>query len=114
MVATLPAFDYAWLPSIRGRTRRVYMDTEWVYKVARNVEGAISNVREAKHYQFNKSHPDKMFIPLAECYLLDDGALKMRRVEECDLPWDELPDWVGYVDCAQVGYVEGELVAFNL
>lgn len=115
MTATLrPAFDYSRLPSERGRTRIVHIDAEWVYKVPTSDEGAIANWREARLWEHNASRPDDVYVRIAECYMLADGALMMRRVEPCFDSYDEMPDWVGAVDCAQVGYVDGELVAYDL
>jgi hypothetical protein len=104
---------------------------EWVYKVARTGGwcnekwGLEQNALEASIYQDMVDGVD-VRVPVAECYLLPDGVLKMRRVKTLydlkkpsDVPREEyfameLPEWVCYVDCDQVGYLEGELVAYDV
>jgi hypothetical protein len=83
----------------------------------------LDAVRGAKRYES---------VPIAECYLLSDGVLMMERVRpvynlnaqegadqltraELDKLGYRPPDWVGMVDCEQVGYTtKGELVAYDL
>lgn len=103
--------NYTSLPKEIGRTRTVYLDADWVYKVPRNSEGYLANYLEARHYA---KQTTATYIPIAECYLIENDVLKMRRAQACFDDYDSLPDWVGAVDCAQVGYVDGRLVAYDL
>ena len=100
-------------PIGRGRHRVVFADgDDWVIKVPCTEDGMLDNVREARH--------DDPGIPLASCELLDDHPdgvplLRMRRIREVVLPHSQQPEWVGFVDCGQVGYLpDGTLVAFDL
>ena len=97
------------LPCLEARTRKVYLGKDWVYKVATNDEGFFANGIEAAHYK--KGSP---YIPIAECYLIDE-VLKMRRVTPADILGDHMPEWTLSVDCQQVGYDhQGKLVAYDL
>jgi hypothetical protein len=94
-------------------TRSVYLDDRGrrVFKVPVNMAGIDANYREDGH-----TDPD---IPLASCRLVDPEAefpvLEMEWVRSITVKYDELPDWVGWVDCGQVGYTDdGRLVAFDL
>ena len=99
-----------------GTNRIVFCAEENVIKVPYSQEGVLANGREAGWKNAG--------IPLAEAELFqldpDDGVwlLRMERIDpltgtarnEADLP-----DWVGFVDCGQVGYNRaGELVAYDL
>lgn len=107
---------------IEGRTRSVYLmdDGKRVVKVPVDEDGLDANYREAN---WSEKTGKTGFIPIAdaaiETWRNADGTeldvLVMERVEEAFLPYKDQPDWVGYVDCAQVGYdSEGRLVAFDL
>jgi len=123
--------DYLDWPCNTGGTRRAYIGEEWVYKVPRSDGwcnprwGLEQNELEASIYQ-DMVDGVEVRVPVAECYLLPDGVLKMRRVHTvnnivgvADTPREEylemhLPTWVNYVDSDQVGYLEGELVAYDV
>jgi hypothetical protein len=105
---------YEGLDKLSGRTRDVYVDGDWVYKVPRTVDGYLANQTEAQHYQFNLEHPDEVYIPIAPCELTPKGILRMRRVEPFSDLLCKLPGWVLSVDCAQVGYLGDQLVAYDL
>lgn len=103
------------LPSVYGGCRRVYLGEEWVWKVGLNNEGWLANQIEADWYAANVARPDLVEIPIAECLLLSDGVLQMRRVHRvAELPLEDRPGWVDYVDCGQVGFLDGALVAYDL
>lgn len=120
-------------PSWSGGTRRTYVGEKWVYKRPRNKYGVEQNELEADLYQFGSSDSRRgsylpKDIPVAECYLLDDGTLMMERVKKiydlhgnADLTWGDLPrelqraEWVDRVDSGQVGVNrDGKLVAFDV
>jgi hypothetical protein len=97
-----------------GRTRAVFARNEgWVVKVPLDDEGLAGNGHEA-----NWSAHD--LIPLAECHLVEDSTggiqvLHMRRVEPEHISYADGPDWLGLVDCGQVGRDrDGRLVAYDL
>lgn len=102
-----------------GRTRAVFDRGDgYVIKVPINGEGYFSNSREVNGYQM-----EDPYIPVAECWHQDDYSITpkgvptliMEKVEHCKLDYRDMPDWVGSVDCAQVGYnKKGELVAYDL
>lgn len=94
-----------------GYSRMTFFDKDFVYKVPRNSRGFDDNEREA-------AWKDD-FIPLADCSLkveMPSGipVLKMERVSPTVLK-TEPPEWVMWVDCAQIGYTkDGRLVAYDL
>lgn len=106
---------------IEGRTRYVYLlDDNRVAKVPVDEDGLDANYREA---HWSESVGKTGYIPIAdasiETWTSADGTeldvLVMERVEEALLAYKDMPDWVGSVDCAQVGYDrEGRLVAYDL
>lgn len=125
---------YTTLPVYSGGTRDTYVGDEWVWKVPRNTlfrSGDAQNELEAELYA-KRANGEEVDIPVAECYLLNDGVLKMRRVKTihdlrkpADAPnafggrpyWDnpDVPSWVHDVDSAQVGYdQDGVLVAYDV
>lgn len=103
-----------------GRTRAVFdMGDGHVIKVPLNGEGFMANRSEAL-----TSASEDQFIPVAKCWQEDReefpggpvGVLIMEKVTPLEkVSYKELPDWVGYVDCGQVGYDKsGKLVAYDL
>lgn len=125
---------YTALPVYSGGTRDTYVGDEWVWKVPRFSlyrSGDSQNVLEAELYA-KRAKGEDVEIPVAECYLLNNGVLKMRRVKTindlrkpADAPgalgekpyWDnpDIPDWVSRVDSAQVGLDHnGVLVAYDV
>ena len=104
-----------------GRTRAVFDRGDgYVVKVPINGESFAANSREAR-----TSEADNPYTPVAECYhdtvydVDPDGVsvLVMEKLNFEGVPrsYRDLPDWVGSVDCGQVGYNrKGELVAYDL
>lgn len=143
------------LDSFAGGARRTWIGEKWVYKKGHSewgegrcaieaaryflqaggaydeavVKFGVTNAREANEYYRD--------VPVAECYLLEDGTLMMERV----LPIRSLqsgsgaptmsqeernkrgfgyggsafPSWAGKVDSDQIGFTaKGELVAYDL
>jgi hypothetical protein len=120
--------DYLSFPVYSGGTRKAYVGDVWVYKVPHNSGwsdyqwGYEQNALEASIYQDMVDGKD-VPLPVAECYLLPDGVLKMRRVQTCynlkgapdvRVNLDTLPEWTEWADSRQVGYLEGELVAYDV
>lgn len=106
---------------MEGRTRNVYvLDDDRVVKVPTDEDGLNAIYVEAS---WSERYGKDGYIPIAEAKIETwksaDGTeldvLVMERVEEVYLSYKEMPDWVGSVDCAQVGYDRaGRLVAFDL
>jgi hypothetical protein len=113
-----------------GSTRQTYVGDDWVYKVPTCIYGERQNELEADTYVGYLN--DEPVIPIAECYLLHDGTLKMRRVytiknlegepdvwmphdeivEICDT-WERTLGWS--VDSQQIGYDHtGNIVAYDI
>lgn len=95
-----------------GRNRQVFViDEDLVIKIPRNEEGVHDNYWEESVYIRNKD--DGIY---AKCEVIhEDGIalLKMQRVKICSST-ENLPDWVKFIDCQQVGYTnDGQLVAFD-
>lgn len=109
------------VPSEVGRTRHVLMYEDTVVKVALDEEGCDANDFEAS---YSEEHGKDGYIPIAdsriEVWKTPSGrqvaVLVMERVTPYfSASYSEMPDWVGYVDCAQVGHDrEGRLVAYDL
>lgn len=109
------------VPAEVGRTRHVLMYEDRVVKVALDEEGCDANDFEAS---YSEEHGKDGFIPIAdsriEVWNAPSGrpvaVLVMERVTPYfSASYSEMPDWVGYVDCAQVGHDrEGRLVAYDL
>jgi hypothetical protein len=103
-------------PSV-GRTRAVFdMGDGNVIKVPLNQEGAAASRNE--YHSYNMDDP---FIPVAKCDFYEEyervPLLIMEKVDTNvpDRYGKDKPDWVSYVDGAQVGYnSKGELVAYDL
>lgn len=109
------------VPAEVGRTRHVLMYEDRVVKVALDEEGCDANDFEAS---YSEEHGKTGYIPIADARLESwrtpsgrpVAVLVMERVTPYfGASYSEMPDWVGYVDCAQVGHdSEGRLVAFDL
>lgn len=103
-----------------GRTRAVFDRGDgYMIKVPLNGEGFMANRSERL-----TSESDDTFIPIAKCWEEDDNSIPgegisvliMEKVTPIgNISYKELPNWVGYVDCAQVGHDRsGKLVAYDL
>lgn len=105
-----------------GRTRAVFDRGDgYMVKVAMNGEGLMANRSEILTHE----EPDS-YIPVAPCRMETDYSvvpegmevLVMEKVDikgASHLSYKEMPDWVGSVDCGQVGYdSKGRLVAYDL
>ena len=103
-----------------GRTRAVFDRGDgYMIKVPLNGEGFMANWSESL-----TSESGDPFIPIAKCWQEDDNSipgeginvLVMEKVTPIgNISYKDLPDWVGYVDCAQVGHDKsGKLVAYDL
>ncbi|QDJ96217.1 hypothetical protein Xoosp13_30 [Xanthomonas phage Xoo-sp13] len=80
-----------------------HADNDW--------EGSISNAKEDEP-DYNPDNVQYARTRLA--YFEKTPILFMEQVKSTDEPYEVLPDWVGYVDCAQVGYNrKGKLVAYD-
>lgn len=100
-----------------SRTRTVLMYQDFVVKVATNGLGALAN-----GYELAASQETDPFIPVAPTRRVDTETVgrvivmdRVAPVGPSVLREAGCPDWVGYVDCAQVGYLpDGRLVAYDL
>lgn len=99
-----------------GRNRIVYVSEcgNYVFKVPINKDGEFNNWCE--HVRFNE-YKEKWY-PLARCHGIPESFILIMEYVDADyilhVPVNERPDWVGFVDCAQVGYNKaGELVAYD-
>jgi hypothetical protein len=103
-----------------GRTRAVFDRGDgYMIKVPLNGEGFMANRSERL-----TSESDDTFIPIAKCWEEDDksipgagiSVLVMEKVTPIGrISYKDLPNWVGFVDCAQVGHDKsGNLVAYDL
>lgn len=99
-----------------GSARITFIGDEWVYKIPLNDAGDIANMKEARHHELNVQYPDKVYIPIAPCEMLSNGALRMKRVEipENRIEIAEKHEWTSSVDSLQVGFYKNELVAYDL
>jgi hypothetical protein len=101
-----------------GRSRRVYRHkkTNYVIKIPLDNYGADDNYIEASASKsFYKDKDLDEYLPCARCRLFKGIFLVMEYVEYVKNPYsNEMPDWVGCVDCGQVGYTRnGDLVAYD-
>lgn len=109
-----------------GTTRICFTDGPFrVVKIPYSPLGIRSSKLEIRNYEnFTELpeigfDPEFDFIPTAECYYLDFG---LSTIKPLSMEWvtrttlgEDLPRWVDWVDCGQVGYNSvGELVAFDL
>jgi len=98
-----------------GRNRITFeLNDRFVLKVPLNEYGVLDNETEAKMYR-NRSDGD---IRLARCRKVLNSfglpLLVMERVDIDSVESLELPHWVDFIDCSQVGYTKkGELVAYD-
>lgn len=99
------------MPIASGRNRTVFKSEcgEWVYKLAHHVSGEIDNAYEAKCWA--KGHEEA-----PECYETEIAGVPVLRMEfVAATSGKDLPDWVDFIDCRQVGYTkDGRLVAYDL
>lgn len=146
------------LESFAGGARRTWIGEKWVFKKGHSEWGESRCAIEAARYflQTNGTTADALKaaaakfgqktvsearyydnVPVAECYLLEDGTLMMERVLPVrslqrgsgapSMDEDErvrrgfhyggsaYPDWSGKVDSDQIGVnAKGELVAYDL
>lgn len=145
------------LNSFAGGARRTWIGEKWVFKKGHGGLGEERCMVEACRYflQSNGTSADAVRaaeakfgagivseaqeyhdVPVAECYLLEDGTLMMERVlpvrslqrgsgapsmnEEERIKYgfyggNGYPDWTYKIDSAQVGITDkGELVAYDL
>jgi hypothetical protein len=96
-----------------GRHRAVYDAGRNVLKVPRHEKGYYDNLWEHDKSRSYGLRPDVNGIFYARCRALPSGILVMEKV--IDPPSRmSLPDWVGYVDCQQVGLTrDGRIVAYD-
>lgn len=111
-----------------GTTRICFADgPDRVVKIAYSDHGAFASLREIENYknfthlpEYERFDPEVDYIPTAACRYLNLGfshikLLTMERIWEFPKAYDDLPRWVNWVDCGQVGYNSvGELVAYDL
>lgn len=98
-----------------GRMRRTYIAPHgrFVLKFPTNPDGIYANKYEHDTYRKYKNRPDSNGIYFAPCRLMDGFVLMMRTVERMSAN-DSCPEWVGYIDCEQAGYLaNGKLVAYD-
>lgn len=84
----------------RGRNRIAFsISKKYIAKIPLNEEGVYDNCFERRSFK-NRRNPQ---YPYARCRMCGDFVLIM---EKLDLKINKkyLPDWVKWVDCAQVGY----------
>lgn len=95
----------------QGRTRAVFLlpGGRYVVKIPVDEMGYHDNwseARQAKRDGWLYKHQ------VARCRLMKNGWLVMEYVKPAT--GEELPDWVGSVDCGQVGWTrDGRLVAYD-
>lgn len=102
-----------------GRTRAVFDRGDgYVIKMAIDYEGQSANGYEASCYE---KQDEYSYIPVAQCFIEMSGNVPLLIMEKLDvdtaqgMSYRDLPQWVGSVDCKQVGFNSaGELVAFDL
>lgn len=99
-----------------GRTRAVFDRGDgYVIKVPLNQEGVMASTNE-----FSTAEMDDSLIPVADCKFDFSTGMPLLVMEKVDTNVSnrygkDMPDWLSYVDGAQVGYnSKGELVAYDL
>lgn len=111
-----------------GTTRICFADGPLrVVKIPYTAIGANASAREIENYENFQELPEEdwfdpeiHYVPTAACRYLGLGfkhikLLTMERIWEFPRFGAELPRWVDWVDCGQVGYNSvGELVAYDL
>lgn len=99
-----------------GRNRNVFaLNSRWVVKLPKNGDGCTDNDWEGSVSNVDDPHEDDVKYPKTRLvYVGDIPVLFMERVRYAEESYEELPDWVGFVDCGQVGYDwKGKLVAYD-
>ena len=88
-------------PSIgRGRNRIAFsIGKNYIAKIPLNEEGFYDNYFERCSFK-NRRNPQ---YPYARCRMCGDFVLIMEKLD-LKVNKKDLPDWVKWVDCAQVGY----------
>lgn len=102
-----------------GRNRNTFVFDSYVVKLPKTLDGIVDNDWEGSisnsAESFNK--PEYVQYPRTRLAFSRDGipVCIMERVEIPPWPgYDAYPDWVGSVDCGQVGYTKaGRLVAYD-
>lgn len=102
-----------------GRHRMAFLDirTDFVVKIAHNIDGIQANREEVSSFRNRNSNS----LPMAKCYswvIVEDCpiAIVMEYVEMAKDRYtlSIIHPWVWSVDCGQVGYnKQGKLVAFD-
>lgn len=104
-------------PLILGRTRIVALTTDYALKIPVNGEGFIANANEAQAYE-NYRDGVKYALPMAKTSIDEENGITFARAELVEIyrgSRRDLPSWVDWIDCAQVGHTrEGVLVAYDL
>lgn len=96
----------------KGRQRDVFRVGDYVIKVPLNLDCVADNEHEA--YMYRLSQREKGHHPMAKCRMFAGLLLIMEYVEPTRKSYNELPSWVGFVDCGQVGLTkDGSLVAYD-
>ena len=105
-----------------GRTRDCFfVSDEFVVKIPLDEAGCFDNEREARickiyNKQINKNCHYDGDPHYAKCQLEYIWSVPILFMERVRLPvsYKGLPDWIGYIDCMQVGYnKQGKLVAYD-
>lgn len=99
-----------------GRNRVVFqVNPKWVVKIPRNSAGFTDNDWEGSVSNSPESTEDDIqYARTIMVYLEGCPLLFMEYVTQAEVKYEELPDWVGFVDCGQVGYnASGKLVAYD-
>jgi hypothetical protein len=101
-----------------GRNRLVLFSKFAVIKVPLNDDGLCDNDWEGSIVggkAYKQSNINEICYPNTK-YLVLDGLIcvMMEKVIVSNEGYDELPDWVKFIDCGQVGYDRsGRLVAYD-
>ena len=94
-----------------GRSRAVWGNDRYVFKVPLNANGVRDNLREAELYRDRANQPH----PLARCkliYIRNVPILVMEHVTE--MPFRDKPHWASKFDKFQVGRNRaGDVVAYD-
>lgn len=102
-----------------GRNRIVLLMGPYVIKFPINWNGHADNDWEGSISNPDESEPDYnpdnvQYARTRLAYFEQTPIVFMEQVTPTAESYDVLPDWVGYVDCAQVGYNrKGKLVAYD-
>jgi hypothetical protein len=98
-----------------GLSRKVYDLGKLVVKIPKNSDGYFDNIFERE--QFLRIRRREDVIPFVNCYLITIDCVPLLFCEkiEINIKGKELPDWVSWVDCQQVGInSRGQFVAYDL